>query len=151
MTSLIVETKMEELIHRIQSGLIQWIKKKVESEVMKKIAIYDPAMCCSTGVCGASVDTELLRVATVIENLKQNGADICRYNLSSEPSAFVENKLISEYLKQNGPEVLPITLVDGEVVKTKGYPTNEEFSQWTGLTINGTTTECSCCCQDGCC
>ena len=23
---------------------------------MKKMVIYDPAMCCSTGVCGPSVD-----------------------------------------------------------------------------------------------
>lgn len=27
---------------------------------MKKMVIFDPAMCCSTGVCGPSVDKTLL-------------------------------------------------------------------------------------------
>jgi hypothetical protein len=115
---------------------------------MKKIVIYDPAMCCSTGVCGASVDTELLRVATVIENLKQGGADIERFNLSGQPQAFVENQLINDCLKQNGPEILPITLADGEIVKTKTYPTNEEFAQWTGLALGDVPAQDDCCCSD---
>jgi hypothetical protein len=118
---------------------------------MKKIVIYDPAMCCSTGVCGASVDKELLRVATVIENLKRNGSDITRFNLSSQANAFVENQLINDYLKQHGPEILPITLVDGEVVKTKVYPTNDEFTQWTGIAVLTKPKNSKCCCKDGCC
>lgn len=119
---------------------------------MKKLVIYDPAMCCSTGVCGASVDKELLRVATVIENLKQKGADISRFNLSGQPDAFVKNQLVSEQLKQYGPEILPITFVDGQIAKTKGYPTNEEFAQWTGLEINGNKQSSGCCCgESGCC
>ncbi|WP_371366592.1 Arsenical resistance operon trans-acting repressor ArsD [Sporomusa rhizae] len=118
---------------------------------MKKLAIYDPAMCCSTGVCGASVDPELLRVATVIESLKQNGADISRFNLSGQPNAFVENQLINEQLKQYGPEILPITLVDGQIVKTKGYPTNEEFAEWTGVELNIKPKKSGCCCEGGCC
>ncbi len=118
---------------------------------MKPIVIYDPAMCCSTGVCGPSVDTELLRVATVIENLKESGADIKRFNLSAQPEEFVKHPVISQYLKDNGPEVLPVTLVDGQVVKTKGYPTNEEFSRWTGLEIQTKAKEGGCCCDSGCC
>lgn len=118
---------------------------------MKKIVIYDPAMCCSTGICGASIDKELLRVATVIENLKRDGADISRFNLSGEPNAFVENQLINGQLKENGPEILPITLVDGQIAKTKSYPTNEEFAQWTGLEVNNESKETGCCCESGCC
>jgi hypothetical protein len=118
---------------------------------MKKIAIYEPAMCCSTGVCGASVDKELLRVATVIENLQQQGADIERFNLSGQPNAFVENKLIQDYLKQHGIEILPITLVDGKVAKTKGYPTDGEFTEWTGLEIINKPPKGGCCCDGGCC
>jgi hypothetical protein len=118
---------------------------------MKKITIYDPAMCCSTGVCGPSVDKELLRVATVIENLNRKGAGINRFNLSSQPNAFVENQLVNNQLKQNGPEILPITLVDGQIAKTKSYPTNKEFSQWTGLEINIKLKKTGCCCEGGCC
>lgn len=118
---------------------------------MKKIVIYDPPMCCSTGVCGASVDQELLRVATVVENLKQGGADISRYNLSGQPQAFVENQLINDYLKDNGPEILPITVVDGQVAVTKRYPTNEEFSKWTGVAISNAPKKGGCGCKNGCC
>ena len=38
---------------------------------MKKIEIFDPAMCCPTGLCGTNIDPELMRIAVVIETLKQ--------------------------------------------------------------------------------
>lgn len=94
---------------------------------MKKMIIFDPAMCCPTGVCGPSVDPELLRVATVINSLKNKGVTVERHNLTSNPQAFVDNKVINQLLNSEGVDVLPVTIVDGEVVKTKGYPTNEEF------------------------
>lgn len=94
---------------------------------MKKMIIFDPAMCCSTGVCGPSVDKNLLRVATLLNNLKSNGIVVERYNLSSNPQVYVDNKVVNRMLLKEGVEVLPITMVDGEVIKTKVYPTNEEF------------------------
>lgn len=94
---------------------------------MKKMIIFDPAMCCSTGVCGPSVDPELLRVSRTINRLKRNGVIVERHNLTNNPNIFIENKKISQILNEEGVEVLPITMVDGEVVKTKAYPTNEEF------------------------
>lgn len=94
---------------------------------MKKMIIFDPAMCCSTGVCGPGVDPELLRVATVLNNLKNKGVVVERFNLTSNPQAFVDNKVINELLNTEGVDVLPVIVVDGEVVKTKAYPTNEEF------------------------
>jgi hypothetical protein len=39
----------------------------------------------------------------------------------------VDNKIINRLLLKEGVDVLPVTMVDGEVVKTKAYPTNEEF------------------------
>ena len=51
---------------------------------MKRMSIYEPAMCCDTGVCGVNVDPELVRISTVINNLKKNGITIERYNLSSQ-------------------------------------------------------------------
>lgn len=102
---------------------------------MKRIEIYDPAMCCSTGVCGPSIDPELLRVATVINALKEKGIIIQRHGLSSEPQAFIANKAISDILQKEGADILPVTLVDGEVAKTKAYPSNEELSKWLGILI----------------
>ncbi|HFK1726792.1 MULTISPECIES: arsenite efflux transporter metallochaperone ArsD [Bacillus cereus group] len=101
---------------------------------MKKIEIYDPAMCCSTGVCGPSVGPELIRVSVAVNNLKNKGFDIKRYNLASEPDVFASNETISKLLMEKGPEVLPVTLVDGEVVKEKTHLSNDELVALTGLT-----------------
>ena len=57
---------------------------------MKPIEIFDPAMCCNTGVCGPSVDPELARFAGDLSFLKENGASVRRYNLSQEAMAFAK-------------------------------------------------------------
>jgi len=103
---------------------------------MKSIEIFDPAMCCSTGVCGPSIDPELMRMAVVINSLKEKGIIIKRHGLSNEPQDFISNKIISELLQKEGADILPITLVDGEVAKTKKYPTNEELSMWLQVEVN---------------
>jgi len=115
---------------------------------MKKIEIFDPAMCCSTGVCGPSIDPELMRIAGVINSLKEKGIIIKRHGLSNEPQDFVTNKVISDILQKEGADVLPVTLVDGEVAKTKEYPTNEELSKWLEIEINAEPKKKSggCCC-----
>lgn len=101
---------------------------------MKKMIIFEPAMCCSTGVCGPSVDKELLRVSTVINNLKNNGIVVERYNLTNNPLIFVQNTEINNMLDKEGIEVLPVVMVDGAVVKTKGYPSNEEICSLLDIT-----------------
>ena len=122
---------------------------------MKKIEIFDPAMCCSTGVCGPSIDSELLRMATVISSLKKKGIVITRHGLSSEPQDFVNNEVIKDILDKEGADVLPVTLLDGKVAKSKEYPTNEELSQWLEVEIAGKQQEeaggCCCCGSEGCC
>ncbi|OGO77128.1 MAG: transcriptional regulator [Clostridiales bacterium GWB2_37_7] len=123
---------------------------------MKKMIIFEPAMCCSTGVCGPSVDPELLRISTVINNLKNNGVLVERYNLSSNPQIFVDNAEINRMLNNNGIEILPITMVDGNVVKIKAYLTDEEFCKQLEVSekyLKGTVTKISkgCGSNSGCC
>ena len=124
---------------------------------MSKIEIFDPAMCCSTGLCGVGVDPELLRVATTINTLIKKGAKVIRYDLSSEPQAFVDNKKVNEYLMKEEVEVLPITVVDGVVVKTKKYPSDEEFAKWADVStediiaVSAPKKKSDGCCSDGCC
>ena len=72
---------------------------------MSKLEIFDPAMCCSTGVCGPSVDPELLRVSTIVNILNKKGFNVVRHNLSQEPQAFVQNQLVSELLKTKGSKL----------------------------------------------
>jgi hypothetical protein len=123
---------------------------------MKRMIIFEPAMCCSTGVCGPSVDSELLRVATVINTLQKKDAVIERHNLTNNPQIFVDNKTVNELLNNGGIEILPIVMVDDVVVKTKAYPSNKEFCEMLGLpesSLKTTITLMSggCSCNDGCC
>lgn len=94
---------------------------------MKKMKIYDPAMCCPTGVCGPSVDKNLLRVSTLLNRLEKRDIKVERHNLSDNPQAFIDNIEINKLLMNEGIDILPVTMVDGLVVKTKEYPTDEEF------------------------
>lgn len=122
---------------------------------MKKIRIYEPAMCCSTGVCGVSVDPELLRMSSLVEKLDKKGIDIKRFNLNSAPQEFVENKKVNEILNQKGEDILPLTMVDDEIIKTGAYPSNEEFEEILSIKLDEKNEEdesSGCCSSDsGCC
>ena len=82
---------------------------------MTTIQVYDPALCCSTGVCGVDVDQELVGFSADVDWAKQNGVQIERFNLAQQPMAFAENQLVKGYLERSGEEALPLILVDGEV------------------------------------
>nr|WP_320038002.1 arsenite efflux transporter metallochaperone ArsD [uncultured Bacteroides sp.] len=103
---------------------------------MKKIEIFDPAMCCPTGLCGPNINPDLMRIAAVVELLKRKGINIIRHNLRDEPQVYVSNSVVNKYLQDNGADGLPVTLVDNEVVVTKGYPTNKQLSEWTGVSLD---------------
>ena len=97
---------------------------------MSKLEIFDPAMCCSTGVCGPSVDPKLTRVASAVFSLQKRGFDIERYNLANEPDKFTENKAVTDFLEEKGPDALPVTLLNGKIVLESMYPSNDELSEW---------------------
>lgn len=92
-----------------------------------RVQVYDPAMCCSTGVCGATVDPELVRFARDLAWLRHHDVTVERYNLAQEPGAFVDNAAVLTALQTKGPECLPMVFVDGEPVAATGYPTREHL------------------------
>jgi len=100
---------------------------------MKTIKIYETSMCCPTGLCGVSIDPELLRISTVFDMLKKNNVQAERYNLSSAPMEFIKNNEINKIVGDEGVGVLPITLVDDEIVLKGRYPRNEEIMQLLNL------------------
>lgn len=128
---------------------------------MKTMKIFEPAMCCPTGLCGVGVDPELLRISTTLNALKQNGVEVQRFNLSNAPAEFIRNKPVTEYLQKFGPDKLPVVLVDDFIVIAGRYPTNEEFIRWLELSadilgISCCENDASCCCgtdatEEGCC
>lgn len=124
---------------------------------MKTLCIYEPAMCCETGICGVGVDPELLRISTVLNNLQKNGVAAARFNLNSAPQAFVNNTDINKLINSEGVEALPATVIDGKIIKTKTYPTNGEIAEWLEIPasyLEGIETkkmDGGCCCSEGCC
>lgn len=100
---------------------------------MSKMVIYDKAMCCSTGLCGVSIDPELLRIATVINKLKENGIAVERYNPNSTPQVFLFNQRINQIINTKGIESLPITVIDNNIVKMGAYLSNEEIASFFNL------------------
>ena len=116
---------------------------------MKTMKIFEPAMCCPTGLCGVGVDPELLRVSTVLNTLKENGIVVQRFNLTSAPMEFVNHTAVAEFLQKFGPEKLPVIMVDDFIVITGRYPSNEEFTSWLELSPELLGTEA--CCEDSPC
>ncbi len=99
----------------------------------KKIAIYDPALCCSTGLCGPVVDPVLVQVNDAVLALKKQGVEVERFNLSQQTRDFMTNKTVADLLHKNGKKVLPIIIVDGAVFKTGAYPSYEDLCKALGL------------------
>ncbi len=123
-----------------------------------KIEIYDPAMCCSTGVCGPTVDPELVRMQEVLRQIQKQApkVKVDRFGLSSAPQAFAANSDVAALLKSEGPECLPLVFVDGEIVSKGGYPRNEQFQtimkrDGIDVTLGKKNKTVSCCCGTACC
>ena len=92
-----------------------------------EVEIFDPPLCCPTGLCGPVLDTTLLDLADTVATLAKEGHSVVRHMMTSDPQAFMRNRTVYELVRARQLEVLPITLVRGEVVKTSAYPTLEEL------------------------
>lgn len=117
---------------------------------MPNIQIFDPALCCSSGVCGTDVDQQLVSFAADIDWARQNGAHIERFNLAQQPLAFAENALVKKFLERSGHEALPLTLVDGEIALAGRYPQRSELGRWVGIAETQPAAD-SCCSGGRCC
>jgi hypothetical protein len=123
---------------------------------MKKIQVFDPALCCSSGVCGSDVDQKLVDFSADVDWAMQQGLVIERFNLAQQPMAFAENSAVKALLERSGESVLPITLVDGEVAFAGRYPTRDDLARWIGVATPATPPELaatgsSCCSGGKCC
>jgi hypothetical protein len=95
---------------------------------MKKILIYDPPMCCDSGVCGPDVDPLLPRFAGMLAQIEGQGVAVERYNLAQQPMAFAQNQEVRAILEKEGTEALPLIYVDGVLEMQGRYPEIEERS-----------------------
>ncbi len=102
---------------------------------MKTLLVFDPAMCCSSGVCGTEVDQNLVSFSAEVEWLKRHGVAVQRYNLAQQPMAFVENIQAKSFLEHAGEEGLPLILLEEDVVMTGRYPTRQDLARWYRLPL----------------
>lgn len=92
-----------------------------------KVEIYDPPMCCSSGICGPAIDPALLSMNDAILALKKQGVTVERYNLRGDFMAIKDNEPVMELIHKNGAKILPVTIIEGTVFKTGEYPSYEEL------------------------
>jgi hypothetical protein len=97
---------------------------------MKSIQIYDPPMCCSTGVCGPDVDPDLAQFSALLKQLSAGGIAVERYGLGQQPMAFVQNPKVKALLETEGTEALPLIFWDGEIISKGQYPDAAERERW---------------------
>ena len=100
---------------------------------MKRLEVYDLAMCCSTGVCGPVVDPALVRFAADLKWLQEQGVEVQRFNLSQNPDACVENDQVKQALTEKGAAALPMFMDGGRVFSSGRYPERDELAALAGL------------------
>ncbi len=97
------------------------------------IRVFEPALCCNTGVCGPELDETLVAFTADLDHLRGLGVDIARHNLANDPGAFVTDDTVSAFLRVAGSAGLPLVLVDGVTVATGRYPGRSELARYAGI------------------
>ena len=126
--------------------------KQAKGNQISTIHVYEPAMCCNTGVCGPDPAQELVQFTSDLAALKAKGADITRHNLTNDALAFTRAEPVRAFMQATGSAGLPLTTVDGAVVLTSRYPSRDELVRYAGLAVPpeagccGSSTDSSCGC-----
>lgn len=118
---------------------------------MATIRVFEPALCCNTGVCGTDVDQGLVSFTADLNHVKGLGGDVGRFNLASDPQAFADNPVVVNFLQAAGSEALPLVLADGVTVMAGRYPSRDELMRFAGVAARPIplATRASSCCGGG--
>ena len=95
------------------------------------LIIYEGAMCCTTGVCGPEPNKELIEFNETLKKLHSEFKELnaIRASMSFNLSMFLENNEISRLVKENGLNVLPVTVINGKIVAKQKYLTYAELKK----------------------
>lgn len=93
------------------------------------VEIFDPPMCCPTGLCGPTLDQTLLDLNEMILTLQKEGFRVGRYQMTSNPQAFLGNPEVMRLVREKQMEALPIVLVRGKIASEGRYPTQIEIHE----------------------
>jgi hypothetical protein len=136
-----IEIRPTHRVHpHAQAAIIRASTEPIEADPheakgtsMTNVEVFEPALCCATGVCGEDVDQGLVTFSADMGFVRSQGGNVRRYNLASEPLAFAENEAVKGFLQVVGSKGLPLVLVDGVTAMTGGYPDRAQLTKWAGL------------------
>ncbi len=109
------------------SNVIPVLNTLPTSVVPSDVEFFDPPMCCPTGLCGPTLDQTLLDVNEMILTLQARNLRVERYQMASNPNAFLGNAEVMQLVREKQMEALPITVVRSKVIKVGAYPTAHEI------------------------
>jgi len=92
-----------------------------------KLELFEPSLCCESGVCGPEPDRVLIELQNTIQLLKKINVETKRYAINQSPMVFVQNTVVRDFIKANGPSKLPLVLLDNKIIKSGGYPTIDDL------------------------
>lgn len=81
------------------------------------------------GTLRPNPDPVLLDVNEMVQKLKSEGVRVERYLLNAQPQAFVSNPEVYRLIRERKLAVLPVTAVNGQIIKAGAYPTLDEVKQ----------------------
>lgn len=121
---------------------------------MTSIRVYDPAVCCSTGVCGPDADAAIAQFTAALDKAKKSGVTVDRYTLAHQPGEYVRNTTVKGLLDSEGIDCLPLVFVGDEIISKGDYPATPAL--FAKLGIEGTVEASAGCCapapaDEACC
>lgn len=99
---------------------------------MKKVEIYEPAGCAS-GVCDPMIEADIIRMERIVQDLRDRGVSVSRYNVMDDAPAFLASYVVKEAIAIKGIECLPLVIVEGKIESMETYPTDFALAKWAGL------------------
>jgi AhpD family alkylhydroperoxidase len=105
----------------------------IETSAKSLVEVYDPPMCCTSGVCGPEPDPQLARFSADLAWLRRKGIEVRRHSLTQEPLDFAKNADVKRLMTENNGDGLPVVLVGGKVMQHGTYPSRSELASWLGL------------------
>lgn len=99
---------------------------------MKKVEIYEPAGCAGSA-CDPMIEADLIRIEHMVQDLRERGVSVTRYNVMDDMPAFMDSFVVKEAIATKGIDCLPLTIVDGKIEMMEKYPTDFALAKWAGL------------------
>lgn len=123
----------DDIAARVEALFAEMVGGSQGNVPSTQVRVYEPALCCNSGVCGPELDQDLVTFTADLDFLQDLGVDIARHNLANDPGAFAADPSAAAFLKVAGSKGLPLVLVDGVTVAAGRYPTRDEVLSWVGF------------------